>query len=232
MANRWVNNGNSDRFYFLGLQNHRRQWLQPWNSDACSLKKSYDEPRQHIKKQRYYFPDKGLYSQRYGFSSSHVWIWELDHKEGHSVQFSLSVVSDSLRPHGLQQTRLPCPSLTPGACSNSCPLSRWCHPTISSSVLPFSTCLQSFPALGSLPVSQFFTSGGQNNRASASVLPMNIQDWFPLKKGGCWRTDAFELWCWIRLLRVPCTARRSNQFILKEINPEYSSEWLMLKLKL
>ena len=82
----------------------------------------------------------------------------------------------------LQYTRLPCPSLTPGAYSNSCPLSRWCHPTISSSVFPFSSCLQSFPASGSFPMSQFFPSGGQSIgvSASASVLPMNIQDWFPL----------------------------------------------------
>ena len=96
--------------------------------------------------------------------------------------FSHSVVSDSLWPHGLQHTRLPYPSPSPGACSNSCPLSRWCHPTISSSVVPFSSCLQSFPASGSFPVSQFFTSGGQSIRtwASASVLSMNIQSWFPL----------------------------------------------------
>ena len=99
-----------------------------------------------------------------------------------SVQFSLSVVSDSLRPHGLQHAKLPCPSPTPGACSNSCPPSRWCHPTISSSVIPFSSYLQSFPASGSFPVSQFFASGGQRIGVSAlaSVLPMNIQDWFPL----------------------------------------------------
>ena len=99
-----------------------------------------------------------------------------------SVQFSCSVVSDSFRPHGLQHVRLPCPSPTPGACSNSCPSSWWCHPTISSSVIPFSSCLQSFPASGSFPRSQFFTSGGQGiaASASASVLPMNIQDWFPL----------------------------------------------------
>ena len=76
-------------------------------------------------------------------------------------------------------SRLPCPP-TPGACSNSCPSCWWCHPTISSSVVPFSSCLQSFPALGSFPVSQFFTSGGQNTGASASVLLMNIQSWFPL----------------------------------------------------
>ena len=99
-----------------------------------------------------------------------------------SVQFSCSVVSNSLWPHGLQHARLPCPSTTPGACSNLCPLSQWCHPTISSSVVPFSSCLQSFSASRSFPMSQFFASGGQSIgvSASASVLPMNIQDWFPL----------------------------------------------------
>ena len=97
------------------------------------------------------------------------------------VQFSCSVMSDSLRLYGLQHTRLHCVLPTPGACSNSCPSSWWCHPTISSSVVSFS-CLQSFPASGSFPVSQFFTSGGQSigASASASVLPINIQDWFPL----------------------------------------------------
>ena len=97
-----------------------------------------------------------------------------------SVQFCCSVLSDSLWPHWLQHTRLPCPSPTPGACSNSCPLSWWCHPTISSSVIPFSSCLQSFPAPGSFPMSQFFKSGGQSIEASASFFPMNIQGWFPL----------------------------------------------------
>ena len=99
-----------------------------------------------------------------------------------SVQFSCSIVSDSLWPHGLQHTRLPCPSPTPGACSNSCPSSQWCHPTISSSVIPISSCLQSFPASGSFPMSQFFTSGDQSIGVSApaSVLPMNTQDWFSL----------------------------------------------------
>ena len=98
------------------------------------------------------------------------------------VQFSCSVMSVSLRPHGLQHARLPCPSLAPGACSNSCPLNRWCHCTISSSVVLFSSRLQSFPASGSFPMSQFFTSGGQNigALASASVLPMDIQEWLPL----------------------------------------------------
>ena len=98
------------------------------------------------------------------------------------VQFSYSVVSDSLQHHGLQHARFPCPSPTPEACSNSCPLSQWFHPTISSSFVPFSSCLRSFPASGSFPVSQFFTSDGQSIEVSASalVLPMNIQDWFPL----------------------------------------------------
>ena len=99
-----------------------------------------------------------------------------------SVQFICSVVSDSLRPHGVQHTRLPCPSPTPGAYSNSCPSCRWCCPTISSSVVPFSSRLQSFPALGSFPMSQSFRSGGQSIGVSAlaSVLPTNIQDWFSL----------------------------------------------------
>ena len=98
------------------------------------------------------------------------------------VQFSHSVVSDSLRPHGPQHARLPCPSPTPGLYRNSCPLSRWCHPTVSSSVVPFSSRHQYFPASGSFPMSQLFTSGGQSIGASAStwVLPMNIQDLFPL----------------------------------------------------
>ena len=99
-----------------------------------------------------------------------------------SVQFSCLVMSSSLWPHGEQHTRLPCPSSTPGACSNSCPLSQWCHPTITSSVVPFSFRLQSFPASGSFPRSKLFTSGGQSIgvSASVSVLHMNIQDWYPL----------------------------------------------------
>ena len=99
-----------------------------------------------------------------------------------SVQLSHSVVSNSLQSHGLQHARLPCPSPSPRVCLNSCPLSQWCHPTNSSSVIPFSSCLQSFPASGSFPMSQFFASGGQTIGASilASVLPINIQDWSPL----------------------------------------------------
>ena len=99
-----------------------------------------------------------------------------------SVQFSCLVVSSSLRPHRLQHARPPCPSPTPRVYSNSCPLSRWFHPVISSSVIPFSSCFQSFPTPRSFPMSQFFASGGQSigASASASVLPLNIQNWFPL----------------------------------------------------
>ena len=99
-----------------------------------------------------------------------------------SVQFSCSVMSDSLQPHEPQPARSPCPSPTFGVYSNSCPLSRWCHPTISFYVVPFSSRLQSFPASGSFQMSQFFESGGQSIGVSASalVLSMNIQDWFPL----------------------------------------------------
>ena len=118
------------------------------------------------------------------FSNSLFWFEGLScFKTDRMVQFSChSVPSDSLWPHGLQQARFPCPSPTLRAYSNSCPSSWWCHPTISSSVVPFSSSLQSFPASGSFPMSQFFASGSQSTgvSASASVLPMNIQDWFPL----------------------------------------------------
>ena len=104
-----------------------------------------------------------------------------------SVKFSRSVVPNSLWPHGLKHTSLPCPSPTPRACSNSCPSSRWCHPTILSSVVPFSSHLQSFPSSGSFPTSRFFASGSQSIEASASVsvLPVNNQDWFSLGLTGC-----------------------------------------------
>ena len=103
--------------------------------------------------------------------------------------FSHSVMSDSLPPHGLQHTRLPCPTLSPGVCSNSCPLSWWCHPTISSFVVLYSSCPQSFPAISSFPMSWLFASGGQSTGAlaSASVLPMSIQGWF------FFRIDWFDL---------------------------------------
>ena len=111
--------------------------------------------------------------------------------------FSHLVVSDSLQAHGLQHACLPCPSPSPGACSNSCPSSQWCHSPLSSSVIPFSSCSQSFPASVSFPMSQLFTSGGQSigASASASVLPMNIQDWFPLG-----------------LIESPCSPRDSKVF--------------------
>ena len=128
MGKQW----NSVRLYFFGLQNHCRWWLQPWNLKTLApRKKSYGQTRQHIKKQRHCFVDKSMSSQSYGFSSSHAWMWELDHKESWALKI-----------------------------------------------------------------------------------------------------DAFELWCWRRLLKVSWTARRSNQSILKEISPEYSLEGLMLKLKL
>ena len=104
---------------------------------------------------------------------THIWL---------SVQLSHSVTSNSLRPHGLQHARLPCPSPTPRACSNSCPSSRWCHPTISSSVVPFCSCPQFLPASESFPKTQLYAWSGQSIGVSAlaSVLPMNIQDWSPL----------------------------------------------------
>ena len=125
--------------------------------------------------------DKHLKVWRYHM----LWMWKMGSVVQcwfSSVQFSRSVVSDSLRPYESQHDRPPCPSPTPGAYSNSWPLSRWCHPAISSSVAPFSSCLQSFPASGSFPMSQLFTWGGKSIgvSASASVLPMNTQDWSPL----------------------------------------------------
>ena len=105
-------------------------------------------------------------------SSTYTCVWLL--------LFSHSVMSNSLQPHGLKHARLPIPSPFPWVCPNSCPLSQWCLPTISSSVVPFSSCLQSFPATGSFLMSRFFTSGGQSIGASASVLPMNSQAWSPL----------------------------------------------------
>ena len=145
MANRWGNNGNSERLYFLVLQNHCRWWLQPWIKICLLLGR------------------KAMTSLS-------------------SVQFSCSVVSDSLRPHELQHARPPCPSPTLGVHPNPSPLSLWCHPTILSSIVPFSSCPQSFPASESLQMSEFFASGGQNIgvAASASVPPMNAQDWSPL----------------------------------------------------
>ena len=120
-----------------------------------------------------------------------VYIYIYTHTQTHThiynlLLFSCSVVSDFLWPHKLQHARLPCPLLSPGACSNSCPLSHWCHPTISSSLRPLSSCPQSFPASGSFLMSWLFASSGQSigASASASVLLMNTQSWFPLELTG------------------------------------------------
>ena len=127
-----------------------------------------------------------------------------------SVQFSRSVVSNSLRPHGLQHTRPPCPSPTPGVYSSSCPLSWWCHPTISSSVVPFSSHLLSFPASGSCAMTRLFASDSQSIGASASVLLMNIQYWF-----------FFFRMFWLDLLAVQGT--------LKSLLQHYSSKASILR---
>ena len=133
-------------------------------------------------------------------------MWNLKRCDSILLLFSHSVVSDSLQHHGLQHARLLCPPPSPRACSNSCPSSKWCHPTISSSVIPFSSCPQSFPASGSFPVSQFFASGLQSigASASASVLPMNIQGWFPL-----------GFTCWISLQSMGLSSIFSNTTVQK-----------------
>ena len=131
-----------------------------------------------------------------------------------SVQFSRSVMSDSLRPHGLQHARPPCPSPTSRAYSNSCPLRQWCHPAISSSVGPLSSCLQSFPASGSFPMNQFFASGGQSIGVlvSASVLPMNIHSWSPLVRTG-WTSLQSK-----GLSRVSNTTDQKHQFFSTQVS--------------
>ena len=140
-----------------------------------------------------------------------------------------SVMSNSLRPHGLQHARLPCPSPSPRACSNSCPLSQWCHSTTASSVVPCSSCLQSFPASGSFSRSQFFASGGWRIRvsASASVLPMNIQNWFHLEL-----TDLISLQS-KGLSRVSSnTTIQKHQFFGTQLSLEsnsYIHTWLLEK---
>ena len=135
------------------------------------------------------------------FHFFHIYISQFS-----SVQFSHSVVSDLLRTHELQHTRPPGPSPTPGVHPNPCPLSQWCHPTISSSVVPFSSCPQSFPASGSFPTSQLFAWGGQSIgvSASSSVLPMNTQDWSPLGWTG-----------WISLQSKGLSGVFSNTTVLK-----------------
>ena len=136
-----------------------------------------------------------------------------------SIQVSRSVMSESLRPHESQHARPPCPSPTPGVHPDSCPLSQWCHPAISSSVVPFSSCPQSFPASGSFQLSQLFTWGGQSIgvSASASVLPMNTQDWSPLGWTG-----------WISLqskglARVFSTTVQKHQFFSTQLSSPSNS---------
>ena len=126
-----------------------------------------------------------------------------------SVQFTHSVMSDPLIPHEVQHARSPCPSPTPGVYSNSCPLSLWCHPTISSSILLFSSCLQSFPEPGSFPVTQFFASGSQiiGVSASASIPPMNIQGWF--------RMDWFDLLAFQGILKSLLQRHSSKASVLQ-----------------
>ena len=147
-----------------------------------------------------------------------------------SVQFTRSVLSNYLRPHEPQHPRLPCPWPTPGVHPNPCPLSRWCRPTITSSVIPFSSCLQSFPTSGSFPMSQFFTSGGQSIgvSASTSVLPINTQGWFPLGWTG---------WIFLQskgLSRVfSNTTIQKNQFFRTQLFLYYNSHihtWLLQTL--
>ena len=135
-----------------------------------------------------------------------------------SVQFSRSVVSDFLWPHGLQHARPPCPSPTPGVHSNSCPSSRWCHPAISSSVVPFSSHLQSFPASGSFQMSQLCASGDQSIGVSASisVLPMNIQDWSPL--GWIWVHSDTHKWLNKWMKEISMSEEFQNMYVDTELS--------------
>ena len=144
------------RYTKHGLQTRKSRWLSKGSPEEMPPKSNSTTTRAQL---------SGSFS---------LWVWPCAYP--HVGQINRSVMSNSLRPHGLQQARLPCPSPTPGVCSNSCLSSRWCHPTISSSVNPFSSCLQSFPGSGSFLRSQFFTSGDQSTgaSASASVFPMNI----------------------------------------------------------
>ena len=140
-----------------------------------------------------------------------------------SVQFSRSVMSDSLQPRGLQHARLPYPSSSPRACSNSCPSSQWCHPIISSSVVPFSSCLQSFPASGSFLSSQIFASGDQTigASASASVRPVNIQDWCPLGWTGWISLQAKRLSSLLQHHSSKASILRHSAFFMVQFSHSY-----------
>ena len=160
---------------------------------------------------------------------NHILEWEVGFLANSSVQFSRSVVSDSLRPHESQHARPPCPSPTPGVYSNSCPSSQWCHPAISSSVVPFSSYPQSLPASGSFPMSQPFAWGGQSTgvSASASALPMNTQDWSPLGWTG-WislQTVDQNFFCW----HYPMTQLKvQNSLVGKEIVTSFCSQFSLI----
>ena len=194
-------NGNSDRHYFLGLQNHCGWWLKSWNSNTLApWKKSYDQPRQCIKKHRYYLADKGSSTQGYGFSRSHVWIWELDYKESESeVAQSCLTLCD------------------PKDCS-----------------LPSFSVHRIFQARVLDRVAISFSRGSSRPRDRTWVSRIEGRHFtiWATWEAERQRIDASELWCWRRLLRIPWTARRSNQSILKDISPECSLEGLMLGLKL
>ena len=224
MANRWGSSGNSDRLYFGGAPKSLQMVTAAMKlEDTCLLEEK---------------------------------MWPT------SVQFSHSVVSDSLRPQESQHARPPCPSPTPGVYPNPRPLSQWCHPAISSSGCPLlllppippsirvfsneSALRMRWPKywsfsfsispsnLDSILKSRDITLPTKVHLVKAMVFPVvmyGCESW-TIKKAERWRIDAFELWCWRRLLRVPWTARRSNQSILKEVSLEYSLEGLMLKLKL
>ena len=160
--------------------------------------------------------NNGMVLQEWGFVLSllivQYWVKEAWAGLNGNGPEDSSVMSDFLRPHGLQHTKPPCPSPTPRVHSNSCPLSRWCHPAISSSVIPFSSWLQSFPASGSFQMSQFFSSG-QSIRvsASASLLPVNIEDWFPLR----WTGWISQKW---RMLNGRCQALSSRVWSENRLN--------------
>ena len=172
MADQWGKGRNSDRLFSWAPKSLQVVTAAMKLKDACSLKEKLWQTSQHIKKWSHHFANKDPY------------------------QFSCIVVFNSLQPHEPQHTRLPYLSLTAGVYPNPCPLNRWCHPTISSSVVPLSSCPQSFPASGSFRMSQFFASGSQSIgvSASTSVLPMNTKDWFPLGWTGWISLQSKGLW--------------------------------------
>ena len=174
--------GNSNRlqYYCLGNPMDRgASWAtcSPW--DHKRVRHDLATKQQHIYESLHLF--NYLFNYSYSLSVN-IW-WPLARVSyGAMLLFSCSVLSNSLQPHGRQHARLSCPSPSPGVHPKSCPLSQWCHPTTSSSVSPFSSCLQSFSVSEPFPMRQFFTSGSQSFGVSAlaSVLPKNVQDWFPL----------------------------------------------------